>query len=76
MYGRSVGDLVQMPRRNTEAWVTKHQLREHLGVTDRTIERWTAAGMPCLKLGGDLRSRVRFQLGAVEGWLREMRADR
>lgn len=64
-----MGDLVPMPPRGHEPWVSKQQLVAHLGVTPRTIERWINLGMPCLKLGGDLRSRVRFKITEVEAWL-------
>lgn len=64
-----MGDLVQLPARDHEPWITKAQLCQHLGVTPRTIERWVDDGMPCLKLGDNKRSRIRFKLTQVESWL-------
>lgn len=52
-------------RGGREAWVTKLQLAAHLQVSAKTIDRWVAQGMPCLR-----RSRtMRFQVSACESWL-------
>ena len=52
-----MGDLVALPRRgNDEPWITKKQLRTHLGVSDRAIEKWIGQGMPHFKLGANKRT--------------------
>jgi excisionase family DNA binding protein len=58
----SVARVIPFPR---EGWVTKRQLAEHLQVSEKTVERWMAAGMPCLRQG---RS-VRFRVSDCEAWL-------
>lgn len=68
--GGSGGRVVRFrPRAGNEAWVTKQQLADHLQVSVKTIERWIAEGMPCLR-----RKRfLRFRLSACEAWLEDKR---
>jgi hypothetical protein len=47
--------------------VTKRQLAAHLGYSTRWIEQQVKAGMPYQRWGG----RLRFQVSAVEAWLKE-----
>jgi hypothetical protein len=53
------------PRGGSEQWVTKEQLARHMQVSTRTVERWVAEGMPCLRH----RRTMRFQLAVCEHWL-------
>ena len=64
------GKLVPFrPRPGNEPWVTKLQLARHLQVSEKTVERWAAEGMPCLR-----RKRLlRFRISECEGWLEESR---
>lgn len=57
--------IVAFPGTGREPWATKRQLAEHFQVCEKTVERWMAAGMPCLRT----RRTVRFQVGACEDWL-------
>jgi hypothetical protein len=50
-----------------EPWLTKRQLAAHLGYSTRWIELQVKDGMPCERWGG----RLRFQVSAVEAWLKE-----
>jgi excisionase family DNA binding protein len=43
----------------------KKQLAEWLGVSERTIERWTAGGMPCWRI----HRTVRYRASEVETWI-------
>lgn len=62
----SVGRLLPFRSRSlNEPWVTKLQLARHLQVSEKTVERWIADGMPCLR-GKRL---VRFQISRCEAWL-------
>jgi excisionase family DNA binding protein len=49
-----------------EPWITKRELAEHLGISTRWIDRRIQMGLPSTLLG----NRRRFQLSAVEAWLR------
>jgi phage terminase Nu1 subunit (DNA packaging protein) len=61
-----IGDVIPFrPRGRTEPWVTKAQLAQHVQVSAKTVERWVADGMPCLRS----RRTVRFQISACEAWL-------
>ena len=64
-----VGRLIAFPASGREPWQTKRQLAAHLQVSEKTVERWMAAGMPCLR-GGRGRT-IRFQVRECESWLRE-----
>ncbi len=48
-----------------EPWLSRKRLAEHLGVSERTIQRWQTEGMPCIGRGRT----VRYRASAVEGWL-------
>ena len=48
-----------------EPWVTKAQLADYLQVSVKTVERWVAQGMPCLRHQRTLR----FQVSVCEAWL-------
>jgi excisionase family DNA binding protein len=62
--------LVPFPQRDgREPWWPKKRLAEYFGVSERTIERWTAEGMPCLR---GPRT-VRYRPSAVEAWLEAVR---
>jgi phage terminase Nu1 subunit (DNA packaging protein) len=62
------GRVIPFPlRRDHEPWVTKRQLAGHLQVCERTIERWTTGGMPCLRRVGGRT--VRYQASRCEAWL-------
>jgi predicted DNA-binding transcriptional regulator AlpA len=58
-----------------ERWIKKSELADHLAVSERTIGRWMAEGMPHRK--GHSRKKtvrqdaVRFKLSECEAWLRE-----
>lgn len=58
--------LLAFPGSGREPWRTKRQLAEHFQVSEKTVERWMTAGMPCLRGRGRT---VRFQVAACEGWL-------
>jgi excisionase family DNA binding protein len=58
--------LIGFPQRpGREPWWPKKRLAEYLDVSERTIERWTAEGMPCLRG----RRTVRYRPADVEAWL-------
>lgn len=58
--------LIPFPHRSgREPWWPKKRLAEYLDVSERTIERWTAEGMPCLRS----RRTVRYRPSDVEAWL-------
>jgi excisionase family DNA binding protein len=62
------GRVLQFPGRpGRERWVTKRELAEYLQVSEKTIDRWAAAGMPRLAAPG--RRTVRFRISACEAWL-------
>jgi excisionase family DNA binding protein len=52
-------------RSGREPWWPKKKLAQYLDVSERTIERWTAEGMPCLRS----RRTVRYRVSDVEAWL-------
>lgn len=47
-----------------ESWVDERRVARHFGVSDRTVRRWTAAGMPSRRYGGSRR----FRLSQCEAW--------
>jgi excisionase family DNA binding protein len=49
-----------------EPWITKQELAERLGMSQRWIEKQIHKGMPSQRLG----NRPRFKASAVEAWLR------
>ncbi len=58
--------LIKFPQRSAhEPWWRKKQLAEWLGVSERTIERWTADGMPCRRI----HRTVRYRPSEVEAWI-------
>jgi excisionase family DNA binding protein len=62
--------LIAFPQRSgREPWWPKKKLAEYLDVSERTIERWTAEGMPCLRS----RRTVRYRPTDVEAWLAGVR---
>jgi hypothetical protein len=42
----------------SEPWLDGTQLGRHFGVSDRTVRRWRAEGMPSKLLGGSRRYRI------------------
>ncbi len=50
----------QLPR-----WLSRSQLGNALGISLPTVDRLTAAGMPCTRVG----SHRRYHLPAVQAWL-------
>jgi excisionase family DNA binding protein len=62
--------VISFPQRaGREPWWSKKALAEYLAVSERTIERWTAEGMPCLRS----RRTVRYRVSDVESWLGAVR---
>lgn len=62
-----MGELIQLPVRH-DPELTKRQLAQRWGVTERTIERYVASGLP-----STLRNkRRRFRLSDSERWREEM----
>ena len=57
------------PPPGREPWWPKRRLAAYLNVSERTIERWTAEGMPCLRS----RRTVRYRPSDVEAWLAQAR---
>jgi excisionase family DNA binding protein len=58
--------VIRFPQRaGREPWWSKKALAAYLDVSERTIERWTAEGMPCLRS----RRTVRYRVSDVEAWL-------
>lgn len=55
------------PRAGSEPWLTKRRLAEYFQVSERTIERWTHAGMPCLRVPHGRT--VRYRVSRCEAWL-------
>jgi hypothetical protein len=52
---------------NTEPWLDKRTLAEHLACSVRSIETAIAAGMPHAVIFG----RVKFQVAEAEAWLEQ-----
>lgn len=48
-----------------EVFLTGKELAEHFDVSDRTVRRWRAEGMPSLKSDGGAR---RYPQDACEAW--------
>jgi phage terminase Nu1 subunit (DNA packaging protein) len=62
------GRVLPFPGRpDREPWVTKQQLARHFDVSPKTVERWTADGMPCLRPAG--RRTIRYRISECENWL-------
>lgn len=61
-------DRARAQRRGTSVapWTRKRELAQHLGVSQRTIERWMKKGLPHRKFGC-----VLFQIPLCEAWLEE-----
>jgi phage terminase Nu1 subunit (DNA packaging protein) len=55
------------PRAGSEPWLTKPRLADYFQVSERTIERWQSAGMPCLRM--PLGRTVRYRVSSCEAWL-------
>jgi excisionase family DNA binding protein len=53
------------PRWASEPWLSRRRLAEHLKVSERTLQRWQADGMPSIARGRT----VRYRASAVEAWL-------
>jgi hypothetical protein len=63
--------LIPFPQRpGREPWWPKKKLAEYFGVSERTIERWTAEGMPCLRS----RRTIRYRASDSEVWLASVEA--
>lgn len=63
--------LIAFPQRSgSEPWWPKKKLAEYFDVSERTVERWTAAGVPCLRGRGRT---VRYRPSDVEAWLASVR---
>jgi phage terminase Nu1 subunit (DNA packaging protein) len=60
-----LGRLIAFPASGREPWVTKRQVAGHFHVSEKTVERWVAAGMPCLRGRGRT---VRFRVAECESW--------
>lgn len=61
-----MSNLRRLPLRpGREPWLSKRQLAEHLGFSERWVELKVRAGMPHSRFGG----RLRFQVSEVEAWL-------
>jgi hypothetical protein len=59
------GRLIAFPASGREPWKTKRQVAEHFQVSEKTVERWVAAGLPRVSRGRT----IRFQIGSCEAWL-------
>lgn len=67
-HGRDLENVIGFPgRRRPEPWWTKAQVARHLLVSERTVERWTRDGLPCLRVSGGRT--VRYRISEVEAWL-------
>jgi len=53
------------PHGSGEPWLSRKRLADHFDVSERTIQRWQAAGMPRIGRGHT----VRYRASAVEAWL-------
>ncbi len=53
------------PRGTGEPWLPRKRLADHFEVSERTIQRWQAEGMPCIGRGHT----IRYRASAVEAWL-------
>lgn len=62
---RPDGQVLPFPTAR-ERLVTKRELADHFQVSEKTIDRWTAAGMPRLSPPGGRT--VRFRLSECEAW--------
>lgn len=58
---------VHRMRRDTERWVDKKELADHLGVSETWIERRYKMGLPHFKDPGSRL--VRFRISEVEEWM-------
>jgi excisionase family DNA binding protein len=54
-----------------DGYLTRSELAEHLGVSEKTIARWQAQQMPAEVWG---RRLIRYRLDRVETWLERKRA--
>ena len=45
--------------------MSRKRLADHFEVSERTIQRWQAEGMPCIGRGHT----IRYRASAVEAWL-------
>jgi phage terminase Nu1 subunit (DNA packaging protein) len=48
-----------------EPWLSRKRLAEHFQVSEGTVQRWQADGMPCIGRGHT----VRYRASAAEAWL-------
>ena len=62
------GRLIPFPGGGREPWLTKRQLAAHFQVSEKTVERWVTAKMPCLRSG--LGSNGPLPGPECECWLR------
>ncbi len=49
-----------------ERWVAKRAVAEHCSVSERTLERWQARGMPHWRISSQL---VLYRLSEINRWL-------
>jgi phage terminase Nu1 subunit (DNA packaging protein) len=63
-----VSNVVGIPARDPERYVTRAELAEMMGVSVRTVDAWRKQGMPCETWG--LRV-VRFLPSRAMAWVRE-----
>jgi phage terminase Nu1 subunit (DNA packaging protein) len=70
-----VGEVVRFPtaRGAVEPFVTRRELARIMGVSERTVARWVAAGIPSETWG--LRAR-RFQPSRCQAWVRDRAATK
>lgn len=54
-----------------DGYLTRAELASYLHVSERTIARWQAEGLPAEVWG---RRLIRYQLGTVRSWLDERKA--
>jgi phage terminase Nu1 subunit (DNA packaging protein) len=54
--------------RSVEAWITRRELADLMGVSVRTIDRLTAAGMPSVTWGRKTR---RYRASIAQQWARD-----
>jgi excisionase family DNA binding protein len=59
-----------------EAWVSKREVAEHLGVAQGTVDRLMGDGLPHVKVRGGRTGTVRFRLSDVDAWMTERSAPR
>jgi transposase len=51
-----------------ERWLSKRKIARHYDYSERTVNRWVAAGCPSRMIGGERR----FRISEVDAWLDQM----